>query len=97
MPANNLIVVTPENVGELSKDYPFAVRQSLKFGLMLERGRLDIKMPNGPTLRFQGAGDGPEAVMVIYSLDFAKDLASGGEVGISEAFIKGHWESPNLT
>jgi cyclopropane-fatty-acyl-phospholipid synthase len=35
--------------------------------------------------------------MVIHSLDFAKDLASGGEVGISEAFIKGHWESPNLT
>ncbi len=97
MPAKTVIRVTPENVGELSKSYPFTVRQALKFGLMLERGRLDVEMPNGPTLRFQGSEDGPEGVMVIHSLDFAKDLASGGEVGISEAFIKGHWESPNLT
>ena len=97
MSASKLIRVTPDNVGELSKNYPFAVRQALKFGLMLERGRLDVEMPDGTMLRFQGAEGGPEAEMVIHSLDFAKDLASGGEVGISEAFIKGHWESPNLT
>ena len=97
MPVQNLIRVTKDNVAELSKGYPFAVRQALKFALMLECGSLDVQMPNGPTLRFQGPGAGPEAVMVIHSLDFAKDLASGGEVGISEAFIKGHWESPNLT
>ena len=97
MSASKLIRVTPDNVGELSKNYPFAVRQALKFGLMLERGRLDVEMPDGKMLRFQGAEGGPEAEMVIHSLDFAKDLASGGEVGISEAFIKGHWESPNLT
>jgi cyclopropane-fatty-acyl-phospholipid synthase len=97
MSASTLILVTPDTVGELSKNYPFAVRQALKFGLMLERGRLDVEMPDGTLLRFQGAEAGPEAEMVIHSLDFAKDLASGGEVGISEAFIKGHWESPDLT
>jgi hypothetical protein len=65
MPVQNLIRVTKDNVGELSKGYPFAVRQSLKFGLMLERGSLDVQMPNGPTLRFQGSESGPEAVMAI--------------------------------
>ena len=40
MPAKTVIRVTPENVGELSKAYPFTVRQALKFGLMLERGAI---------------------------------------------------------
>src|SRR5437763_15119123 len=64
---------------------------------MLERWRLDNEKPNGSSLRFQGAGPGPEGVMITHSLEFANNLASGGDVGISEAFIKGHWESPNLT
>lgn len=85
------------NIAEAARSYPFAVRQALNFATRLERGRLDVHMPDGRNFRFEGQGAGPEAVMVVRDLGFARRLASGGEVGIAEAFLKGEWESPNLT
>jgi cyclopropane-fatty-acyl-phospholipid synthase len=89
--------VTATNFDSLVKDYPWRVRQALGFALMLERGALEIHLPDGCKLRFAGSESGPEAMMIVHDLDFARHLASGGEVGISEAFLHGHWESPNLT
>jgi cyclopropane-fatty-acyl-phospholipid synthase len=89
--------VTAENFNSLVKNYPWRVRQALGFALMLERGALEVHLPDGCKFRFAGSEDGPEALMIIHDLDFARHLASGGEVGISEAFLHGHWESPNLT
>lgn len=91
------IPVSAANAGELTRDYPFAVRQAFNFATRLERGRLDVTMPDGKSYRFQGRDAGPEAVMIVHDLGFARRLASGGEVGIAEAFLKGEWESPNLT
>jgi len=95
--AHDHILVTKDNLDAIAKDFPFAVRRALSFALMLERGSLDVHMPDGRTLRFQGRDNGPEAQMIIHDFDFAAELAAGGEVGIAEAFLKGHWESPNLT
>jgi len=95
--AHDHILVSQDNVAAIAKDYPFAVRRALDFILMLERGSLDVQMPDGRSLRFQGPEDGPEAQMIVHDFDFANELAAGGEVGIAEAFLKGHWESPNLT
>ncbi len=91
------IIVTKDNVASLAQPYPFAVRRALSFALMLERGRLDVQMPDGRTLVFQGSEIGPNAQMIVHDLAFASSLATAGEVGIAEAFLKGHWESPNLT
>ena len=95
--AHDHILITKDNLAAVAKDYPFAVRRALDFVLMLERGSLDVQMPDGRSLRFQGQEDGPDAQMIVRDFDFANELAAGGEVGIAEAFLKGHWESPNLT
>ena len=95
--AHDHILVTKDNLDGLAKAYPFAVRRALDFCLMLERGSLDVHLPDGRILRFQGSQSGPEAQMIVHDFDFANELAAGGEVGIAEAFLKGHWESPNLT
>ncbi len=95
--SKDCICVTRANIAEVAHSYPFAVRQAFNFALMLERGRLDVHLPDGRALRFDAGAPGPEAAMIIHDLDFARHLASGGEVGLSEAFLKGQWESPNLT
>lgn len=91
------ILVDRHNLAEIAKPYPFAVRRAFDFALMLERGRLDVHLPDHRILRFQGHQSGPEAVMIVHDLEFASDIAAHGEVGVAEAFLKGHWESPNLT
>ncbi len=95
--AQEHILVDQNNIAQIAAQYPFVVRRALDFCLMLERGRLDVHMPDTRALRFQGRLPGPEAVMIVHDLSFASDIASQGEVGVAEAFLKGHWESPNLT
>ena len=76
--------------------YPFAVRQALKFATRLESGVLNVVMPDGRTFRFGGLLPGPTATMMIRDLAFARSLASG-DVGIAEAYMRGEWDSPDLT
>ena len=95
--AHDHVLVDQNNIAQIAAPYPFVVRRALDFCLMLERGRLDVHMPNNHLLRFQGNLSGPEAVMIVHDLSFAADIAAQGEVGVAEAFLKGHWESPNLT
>jgi cyclopropane-fatty-acyl-phospholipid synthase len=98
MPGNDeFAFIDGSNIAEAARSYPFAVRQALNFATRLERGRLDVHMPDGRNFRFEGREAGPQAVMIVHDLGFARRLASGGEVGIAEAFLKGEWESPNLT
>lgn len=89
--------VTATNFATIAKPYPWPVRQAFGFAMMLERGSLDLHLPDGQKLRFEGGEPGPEALMIVHDLDFARHLTTGGEVGLSEAFLKGQWESPNLT
>ena len=88
--------IAPETVARLTSDYPFAVRQALLFATCLEMGCLDMRMPDGRTFRVRGALPGPEAIMIIHDLEFARTLAQG-DIGIAESFLRGQWESPDLT
>ncbi len=96
-PAGAPIRVTLATVDEVAADLPFAVRQAMRFAARLERGRLETRLPDGRTLLFEGPQDGPQAVMIVKTLDFAKRLVGGGDVGIAEGYLNGDWESPDLT
>jgi cyclopropane-fatty-acyl-phospholipid synthase len=91
------IRVTLATVDDVAADLPFAVRQALHFAARLERGQLETRLPDGRTLLFEGPIEGPHAVMIINTLDFAKRLIGGGDVGIAEGYLNGDWESPDLT
>ncbi|MDE2362472.1 MAG: class I SAM-dependent methyltransferase [Hyphomicrobiales bacterium] len=75
--------------------YPYSVRQALKFAGHIERGSLEIVMPDGESFMF-GDGGAPSAVMKVRDLSFARSLAHG-DIGIAEAFLRGEWDSPDLT
>ena len=79
------------------KDYPFAVRQALSFAKSLQKGELDVLMPDGQHFNFAGTEPGPKASMIVKDLGFARRLAGGGDIGIAEAYLHGEWETPNLT
>ena len=80
-----------------ARNYPFAIRQAFAFAGRLEKGALDVFMPDGRHFRFGGAAPGPQAAMMVKDLGFAKRLLGGGDLGIAEAYLRNEWETPDLT
>ena len=88
--------LTSANVAHIASTYPLAMRKVLELSAHIEVGSLEIRLPDGQAYRVTGTTKGPQAVMMVHDLDFARAL-SQGEIGVAESFIKGQWESPDLT
>lgn len=60
-------------------------------------GHLDIEWPDGSTSQLAGALPGPHGVLRIHSPRLLARVLSAGEVGFGEAYMAGHWDSPDLS
>lgn len=73
---------------------------SLSFGAMvfarLLRGRLDMTLPDGRTLRFIGKEAGPLAEMIVHNPKFIRTVAARGDIGFAEVFMDGGFDTPDL-
>ena len=77
--------------------YPFATRKALALAARLQVGRLTVTMPDAHGFSF-GAGQlGPQAHILIRDHRFAMRLAAEGEVGAAESYLRGEWDTPDLT
>jgi cyclopropane-fatty-acyl-phospholipid synthase len=73
------------------------VRLALGFGSKLRHGSLEVTLPDGRTVRLGDNGPGPAAAMTVYHYGFAARLIRGGDIGIAEAYLRGEWDTPDLT
>ena len=92
-----LISVTSETVDATFPELPRLVRLALGFGSKLQHGTLDVTLADGRIVRLGGNGPGPAAAMKIYDYGFASRLLRGGDIGIAEAYLRGEWDTPDLT
>ena len=60
-------------------------------------GRLTRPPARRSRFRFSGTQPGPAAEMTVHDLGFARRLLEGGDIGIGEAYLRGEWETPDLT
>jgi cyclopropane-fatty-acyl-phospholipid synthase len=93
----DLISLTPENVDKELSDLPRLVRLAFGFGSKLRRGTLDVTLPDGRKFRLGGIEPGPAAAMTLTNYGFASRLLRGGDIGIAEAYLRGEWDTPDLT
>jgi cyclopropane-fatty-acyl-phospholipid synthase len=91
------IPVTTSTAPDILAGLPLMTRLTLSFAARLQRGTLEVSLPNGRRLRFGGIEPGPAAVMVVNDLGFARRFIGGGDIGIAEAYLRGEWETPDLT
>ncbi|WP_020647717.1 SAM-dependent methyltransferase [Solimonas variicoloris] len=63
----------------------------------LRVGSLDVTLPNGETRHLRGREPGPHGVLQVRSAALITQVLRGGEVGFGEAYMAGHWDSPDLT
>ncbi|QFU09171.1 Cyclopropane-fatty-acyl-phospholipid synthase [Rhodobacteraceae bacterium THAF1] len=62
----------------------------------MERGRLDMVLPDGRRFRADGAEPGPVAELDIHNDDLFARLIREGDLGFSEAYVDGWWSTPDL-
>jgi cyclopropane-fatty-acyl-phospholipid synthase len=80
----------------LLNSVPWPARSVLRAAGALEFGRLTITLPDGGELVFEGPSEGTTARLSINSYRFAWPIALNGSLGAGEAFLAGHWESPDM-
>ncbi|HLX15728.1 MAG TPA: cyclopropane-fatty-acyl-phospholipid synthase family protein [Bradyrhizobium sp.] len=95
MPA--VLSITSETVDALLPELPRMVRLALGFGSKLRHGALEVTLPDGRTVRLGDNGPGPTAAMTVYNYGFASRLLRSGDIGIAEAYLRGEWDTPDLT
>jgi cyclopropane-fatty-acyl-phospholipid synthase len=91
------IRVTPESRARAFAGLPRSARLALRSRPYLRSGSIEVQLPDGRKLLFEGAESGPAAKMVVHDFGFAWRLLRGGDLGIAESYLRGEWETPNLT
>jgi len=80
------------------KPVPRSARAILALLEGLEHGSLEVRLPDGASLRFgQPRRDHCAAVLEVASWSVFDWVLERGDVGFAEAWIDGHWHSPDLT
>jgi cyclopropane-fatty-acyl-phospholipid synthase len=76
---------------------PASARLAFAFAARLRRGTLEALLPDGRRFKFGGKEPGPAANVTIRDFGFARRFLGGGDIGIAEAYLRGEWETPDLT
>ena len=70
--------------------------QVFKMADGMERGRLDIVLPDGRVFRAEGTAPGPVAEMQVHNPDLFARLLREGVLGFSDAYLDEWWSTPDL-
>ncbi|VAV90152.1 Cyclopropane-fatty-acyl-phospholipid synthase [hydrothermal vent metagenome] len=62
----------------------------------IQRGRLDLKLPDGRTAIYTGKAPGTQAEMQVHDWKVFNHMLSRGDIGLGEDYINGLWDTPDL-
>lgn len=68
-----------------------------KFLNKLQYGAIEITTPENKVYTFQSDNPGPFAQIEVNDQRFYEILFEKGDIGLGESYIKGYWNSPNLS
>ncbi|MEJ8474378.1 cyclopropane-fatty-acyl-phospholipid synthase family protein [Roseibium algae] len=93
----DLTIVSRKNASEAMSGLPRMVRMGFKILLKLKIGSLTVTIPDGRRYLFEGSEPGPAGEVNVHDWKFVNMAIQGGDVGVGEAFMAGHWSSPDTT
>lgn len=62
----------------------------------LQRGSVDVTLPDGRVFRAEGREPGVQAALQIHNDDLLARVMRDGDVGFAEAYMDGWWDTPDL-
>jgi cyclopropane-fatty-acyl-phospholipid synthase len=72
------------------------LRLGLSIARLIKAGTLEVILPDGSVHHFAGTEPGPAATLIVRDARMIAKLVFGGSLGLSEAYLDGDWDSPNL-
>ncbi|MDE2252752.1 MAG: class I SAM-dependent methyltransferase [Betaproteobacteria bacterium] len=76
---------------------PLAARTVLALLKRLDRGRLEVRLPDARVLRFGGHDTGaPPACMHVHDWSVFANVLRRGDIGFAEGFFRGQWSTSDL-
>jgi cyclopropane-fatty-acyl-phospholipid synthase len=90
-----LNVSGPADLHKLDK-LPASLSLLAMFLSRLPRGRLDMTVPDGRTLRFNGKEPGPHGELIVHDPKFVRSVLTKGDIGFAEVFMDGKVDTPDL-
>jgi cyclopropane-fatty-acyl-phospholipid synthase len=75
---------------------PRAARHVLALLSRLQRGSLDVQLPDGGSIQCGAPGRLPRATLRIKDWAVAGAVLSRGDIGFGESYVQGHWSSQDL-
>jgi cyclopropane-fatty-acyl-phospholipid synthase len=92
-----VIPITSDTADRVPAGLPRMFRLALGYGAKLRYGSLEVTLPDGRVVKLGDNAPGPAAAMKVYHYSFASRLIRGGDIGIAEAYLRGEWDTPDLT
>ncbi len=84
------------------KNYPTTANTNKRMPAVLlplnfiQRGRLDLTLPDGRTAIYNGKASGTQADMQVHDWKVFNHMLSRGDIGLGEDYINGLWDTPDL-
>ncbi|OZB40234.1 MAG: SAM-dependent methyltransferase [Acidiphilium sp. 34-60-192] len=72
------------------------LRLGLSIAKLIKAGTMEVILPDGSVHHFAGTEPGPAATLIVRDARMIAKLVFGGSLGLSEAYLDGDWDSPNL-
>jgi cyclopropane-fatty-acyl-phospholipid synthase len=87
----------PANTAEINSVQPRLLeRLMVRWFEQIERGQLTIEFPSGHRRVFARDEARPQALLKIHNLRLILRMLFAGDLGLSEGYLKGEWETPDL-
>jgi cyclopropane-fatty-acyl-phospholipid synthase len=94
---DNAAVLGPAVIPHLASQAPLAARACLRLLQKLDRGTLDLTLPNGVTLRLGAEQPGHlRAQLIVQDWQVFAGVLRSGDIGFAETWIAGLWTTPDL-
>ncbi|MEL6946364.1 MAG: class I SAM-dependent methyltransferase, partial [Pseudomonadota bacterium] len=94
---SDIIEITAENISDVIKDVPKHMAYALRGLTFLQKGSVEITVPGSKTYRFKAAEPGPHGEATLHNWGLAKRVMTAGSLGLSESYVAGEWDSPDVT
>lgn len=89
-------VLSVENLSRIVKGLPARAQMVLKSLVQMDRGTLELTIPDGRTFAIKGRQPGPGASVTLHNWNLPQRAIAGGTIAVAESYMDGDWDSPDV-
>ncbi|MEL7278784.1 MAG: cyclopropane-fatty-acyl-phospholipid synthase family protein [Pseudomonadota bacterium] len=78
------------------KNLPLYFKTCFAIAKHIERGSIEIVLPDGRIFMATGAAPGPHAKIIVHDADIFARMVREGYLGFCDAYLEGGWSTPDL-